>query len=237
MSKTIYEMLALIRKRPMMFIGKKSVSNMHIFLNGFQYAQDRQGRGSAFIEPLPFAHFNTFVSYKYQEPAPMGWSRIILSQTDQDEEQGLDLFFKLLDEFCALKVSDCMAVSLTEQNKNYHETADKVPKQAVFMEEYEHDLTKCPLVPVYIHAVCIYCVQFTNSMDTQQNSLFLFAVEFEDAICCEELLRSKGKVMEHVKHCFGDVLWETVSPDCFYQKPVYHRRHITDVKGNGEYWV
>ena len=164
MSKTIYEMLALIRKRPMMFIGKKSVSNMHIFLNGFQYAQDRQGRGSAFIEPLPFAHFNTFVSYKYQEPAPMGWSRIILSQTDQDEEQGLDLFFKLLDEFCALKVSDCMAVSLTEQNKNYHETADKVPKQAVFMEEYEHDLTKCPLVPVYIHAVRIYCVQFTNRM-------------------------------------------------------------------------
>lgn len=235
MRKTIYETIALIRKRPMMFIAEKSVSNLHIFLNGFEFAQDREEGVS--IEPLPFAHFTAFVSYKYQKPAPMGWSRIILSQTDHDEEKGLDLFFRLLDEFCARKVSDCMAVSLTEQNKTYHETSDKVPKQAVFLEEYEQDLTRCPLVPSYTHAVRIYCAQVTDSMDIQKNPLFLFAVEYDDAICCEELLQSKSEVMRYAKHCFGNVLWESVSPECFHQKPIYHRRHIIDVKGNGCYWV
>jgi len=91
----IYEMFERIRKRPGMYLGKMSVTNLHIFTIGYVTAQLEFNENYK----TSFSDFNHFIDKKFNNSSTMGWANLILKLTNGDEEKALERFFELLDEF------------------------------------------------------------------------------------------------------------------------------------------
>ena len=84
-----------------MFIGRKSVRDLRIWLEGYSFA-----RGQAGLPLLPdegeFDGFDDFVCKKYGWQDVGGWAAKI-AYYYRDDGHALDEFFKLLDEYRAAK--------------------------------------------------------------------------------------------------------------------------------------
>jgi hypothetical protein len=91
-------LLDLIRERPAMYLGSRTITGLGHFLGGFKYAE--QIHGIEAVSQLP-NDFHEWVAYRlhYYE-STKGWSRMILEQT-VDESAALDRFYELLDEYRA----------------------------------------------------------------------------------------------------------------------------------------
>jgi len=91
----ILDVLAEIRARPGITLGRKSVQTLYAFLTGFAFARremdDADGR--QFL-----AGFNNWVRERYKVKSSQGWAKIIAFHC-VDESEKLPLFWKLLDEY------------------------------------------------------------------------------------------------------------------------------------------
>ncbi len=97
MSK-IFEILEKIRVRPGMYIGRASVSDLFHFLVGFKTAL-RELEVKATEEEMDFyREFQPWVQQKYHVSTSNSWAKIIMLHCGSEKE-GLDAFYKLLDEF------------------------------------------------------------------------------------------------------------------------------------------
>jgi hypothetical protein len=96
---TFFGLLAAIRERPGMYIGRKSLRDFYAWLNGYQFARMQTG-----VPPLAdeaeFDGFDAFVCGKYRWHDVGGWAAKI-AYYYRDDADALDEFFKLLDEFRA----------------------------------------------------------------------------------------------------------------------------------------
>jgi hypothetical protein len=87
-----------IRRRPGMYLGVKSLTALHQFLNGYQMAcgfhQIKDDRLGLRIPP----DFHDWVAYRthFQE-STTGWCNMIVATT-KSEEDAFDRFFELLEE-------------------------------------------------------------------------------------------------------------------------------------------
>ncbi|MDM8518712.1 hypothetical protein QUF64_01590 [Anaerolineales bacterium HSG6] len=93
----LYQLLAQIRKRPALYINRKSVLSLELFLLGFFTAQ------TAYKVPVDpdtqaFAEFQDWLVKQYNDHSNRSWAEIIHTQVN-DEIQGFDLFFTLLDQY------------------------------------------------------------------------------------------------------------------------------------------
>jgi hypothetical protein len=95
---SVYDLLELIRQRPAMYIGCKSILQLRAFLCGYQFAAETHDIPDQ-SEP-EFGKFHDWVARKfgwYESTA--GWANIILQETGNDEEASVDHFYTLIDQF------------------------------------------------------------------------------------------------------------------------------------------
>lgn len=92
----IYKKLYQIRKKPGMYIRKKSLRNLQMYISGYlarQYELDPDFKTT-------FSDFSSYVNdyYEYGSEA-LDWERIIYFVVD-DDEKAFDVFYELLDKYC-----------------------------------------------------------------------------------------------------------------------------------------
>lgn len=93
------ELLAEIEKRPDMYISKRSIENLKVFLDGYTLAQYHyQIEISSDWELL--GKFQEWVQNKYNIRLTQSWANILLFHSP-DEFHALDLFFQDFKEFLA----------------------------------------------------------------------------------------------------------------------------------------
>lgn len=120
----IYGIIDIIRQNPVMYIGKKSISQLNAFLMGFSACESYNHLADhTRLMPLDFWYMNEYVAHRYNDnySSNVGWAYIILQQCGGDEEKALDKFFDLYDEFRAVEITACRKADLTDENREYHE--------------------------------------------------------------------------------------------------------------------
>ena len=93
---SIFELLSSenFRFRPEMYIGKKNVTILRAFIDGYFYAENNS------LEKEKFEEFHDWVAnYFGWFESTAGWNNIILEECNGDEEKAIDKFFEIFDKF------------------------------------------------------------------------------------------------------------------------------------------
>jgi len=93
----LYNLLARIKQRPGMYLGKVSLTRLKMLLMGYGMSRGELGLQLT-QEEKQFAQFQQWIQRKYQINSSEGWESIILSQVE-DEKLAVDLFFELFEQF------------------------------------------------------------------------------------------------------------------------------------------
>jgi hypothetical protein len=93
----LYDLLARIKQRPGMYLGKVSITRLKMLLMGYSMSRGELGLQLTEQEKQ-FAQFQRWIQAKYQVNSAQGWESIILSQVE-DEKLAFDLFFDLFEKF------------------------------------------------------------------------------------------------------------------------------------------
>jgi hypothetical protein len=88
------KILATIKHRPGMYLGKCSISLLSAFLGGWSFAKDQQ----EITDRELFDGFNEWIVAKYRITTSHGWASIILFM-EQEEHRALASFWTLFDDF------------------------------------------------------------------------------------------------------------------------------------------
>lgn len=99
MPDTLFGLLAAVRERPGMYIGRKSLRDLAAWLGGYRFARAQAGLPPLADEPA-FDGFDSFVCEKYRWHDVGGWAAKI-AYYHRDDADALDQFFALLDEYRA----------------------------------------------------------------------------------------------------------------------------------------
>jgi hypothetical protein len=94
---SIYELLNNIKKRPRMFLAKKSILHLRSFLIGYNLARLNMGLAKT-PQEQEFNDFSDWIQVKFNDDSTRSWADIILLNSE-DESQALDSFFELLEKF------------------------------------------------------------------------------------------------------------------------------------------
>lgn len=96
--KNIYGLLEIIRQRPGIYLGQRSLTALKGFIDGYSFAIVEN---NILVEEEipPFRQFHDWVAryYKWYE-STAGWKNIILKEVG-DEAKACDVFFELLELF------------------------------------------------------------------------------------------------------------------------------------------
>ncbi len=92
----LYEVLMIIKDRPATLIGKKSLTLLFQFINGYEYA---------FIDLLEYRlhfekEFQSYISNRYMITRTLNWCTFLLEQ--RTEEEAYDAFYDELVTFLDL---------------------------------------------------------------------------------------------------------------------------------------
>jgi hypothetical protein len=93
----LYDLISNIRKRPAMYLGRISISNLRTFLAGYCFARRQMGIPQT-PQEQKFSKFQTWIQQKFNLNSHQTWDQIILFFSP-DELSALEQFFKLFDEF------------------------------------------------------------------------------------------------------------------------------------------
>lgn len=93
----IYDLIRNIQKRPAMYLGRVSVSNLRTFLAGYCFAR-RQMKIPQTPQEEHFSKFQDWIQQKFNLSSHQTWDQIILFFS-QDENAALEKFFNLFEEF------------------------------------------------------------------------------------------------------------------------------------------
>ncbi len=96
--KNIYDILAMIKTRPGMYLGQRSLTALSSFIDGYFFAIGENGILIEEENP-PFSQLNNWVARYYKRyGSTAGWKNIILREVG-DEAKACDVFFELLELF------------------------------------------------------------------------------------------------------------------------------------------
>lgn len=96
----VIALLYQIKERPGIYLEKKSIYNLKIFLNGYYIAQYENDRDFCSL----LDSFQNFIGQKYKENRTIGWADMILAHS-QNDSSAFDTFFVLLEEYLSQYVS------------------------------------------------------------------------------------------------------------------------------------
>ena len=93
----LYPLLEKIKQRASLYLGKKSLSHLHVFLDGYTFARRQLGIPITEQEKQ-FEEFQEWIENRFNQADTQSWSRIILFYAE-DEADALNRFFDLFEEF------------------------------------------------------------------------------------------------------------------------------------------
>lgn len=106
----VYSILAKIREKPGMYIGRQSVSDLFMFLVGYECRNSELGIDDTEEEDDFYGEFQPWLQKKLGITTVSSWSKMIMLYC-HSEKAGFEKFFSLLDEFKQRnKVKDAMPV-------------------------------------------------------------------------------------------------------------------------------
>ncbi|MHC5861256.1 hypothetical protein [Nostoc sp.] len=94
----VYEILAKIQAKPGMYIGRPSVSDLFMFLVGYECSRSELGIENTEDEEDFYGEFQPWLQKKLGITTVSSWSKMIMLYC-HDERAGFEKFFNLLDEF------------------------------------------------------------------------------------------------------------------------------------------
>ena len=94
----LYETLKRIKEAPGMYLGRPSVSDLFMFLVGYEFARTEMGRELNEDEELFYTNFQPWLQQRLGVQSVTSWAKLIMLSC-HDEKAGFDRFFSLLDEF------------------------------------------------------------------------------------------------------------------------------------------
>jgi hypothetical protein len=92
-----YSLIQKIHQRPALYLGKKSLSHLQVFLDGYTFSRREMGIPLS-AQEQEFEQFQDWIEQRFNQPNTQSWVRIILFYAE-DEADALDRFFELFDEF------------------------------------------------------------------------------------------------------------------------------------------
>ena len=98
MMANLYTMLRQIQEVPGMYLGRPSVSDLFIFLNGYEFARSQMGQDLDEEELLFYDNFQPWLQQRLGVRSVTSWAKLIMLSC-HDEQAGFEKFFGLLDEF------------------------------------------------------------------------------------------------------------------------------------------
>jgi hypothetical protein len=93
----LYDLIRNIQKRPAMYLGRSTISNLRTFIAGYSFAR-RQMQIPQTTQEQEFSCFQTWIQQKYNVAYNQTWDQIILFFS-KDENSAFEEFFKLFEEF------------------------------------------------------------------------------------------------------------------------------------------
>ncbi len=98
--KDLNKLLEVIREHPCVWLGSKSITALHDFINGYQAACLLKGQQETHVPDFGVGGFHDFVAdYFLYGESTAGWKNMILATHFGNEEAAFDDFYKLLDLF------------------------------------------------------------------------------------------------------------------------------------------
>ncbi|MBE9051202.1 hypothetical protein IQ243_12375 [Nostocales cyanobacterium LEGE 11386] len=94
----VYEILAKIQAKPGMYIGRPSVSDLFMFLVGYECSRSELGIENTEEEEDFYGEFQPWLQKKLGITTVSSWAKMIMLYC-HDEKAGFEKFFNLLDEF------------------------------------------------------------------------------------------------------------------------------------------
>jgi hypothetical protein len=93
----LYGLIQKIHQRPALYLSKKSLSHLQVFLDGYTFSRREMGIPLS-AQEQEFEQFQDWIEQRFSQPNTQSWVRIILFYAE-DEADALDRFFELFDEF------------------------------------------------------------------------------------------------------------------------------------------
>uniref|UniRef100_B8HQL0 Uncharacterized protein n=1 Tax=Cyanothece sp. (strain PCC 7425 / ATCC 29141) TaxID=395961 RepID=B8HQL0_CYAP4 len=94
----LFELLEKIRTKPGMYLGRPSVSDLFMFLVGYEYALSEIDIDLTEAEKQFYCDFQPWLQQKLKITSVASWAKLIMLSC-HDEKAGFEQFYKLLDEF------------------------------------------------------------------------------------------------------------------------------------------
>lgn len=94
----LFEMLQKIEKSPGMYLGRSSVSDLFMFLVGYEFARNQMGIELTETEQLFFDNFQPWLQQKLKVTSVASCAKLIMLSC-HDEKAGFEQFFRFLCEF------------------------------------------------------------------------------------------------------------------------------------------
>jgi hypothetical protein len=94
----LFEMLQKIHKKPGMYIGRASATDLFMFIVGYRTAREELGVEPTEKEMEFYGDFQPWLQKRYEVSTSGSWARIIEFYTN-NEERSFHRFYELLDEF------------------------------------------------------------------------------------------------------------------------------------------
>ena len=119
----LLELLDNIKKKPGMYLGNKSITKLHMYLEGFLHASNILYGGERCLKF--FKGFQEWTEMKYDITSSHHWSSIIRFYSN-DESCAFDIFYENLYEF----------LNLDEKERDYTYIIHKKERWLKIKEEY-----------------------------------------------------------------------------------------------------
>jgi hypothetical protein len=100
----LYDLIHNICKRPAMYLGHPSLSNLRTFLAGYTFARRQQGL-SATDQEEAFTTFPTWLQQQFPSQNHPYWDQLILAACPNDRDPW-DFFVQLFQEFTTTTVQN-----------------------------------------------------------------------------------------------------------------------------------
>ncbi len=152
--KSIFELIDTerFRKRPLLYIGKNSISSLRIFMDGYKTCELFNEIKYKDTNPPFWLFFPWICKYYNHSGSYFSWDGIILQNCENDEAKALKIFFERLDEFRQLKPKRIICCQINEKDIEFfysHEGIRRLikdgkeerigPADNIFIIEYEKD--------------------------------------------------------------------------------------------------
>lgn len=96
----LFHTLTKIKEAPGMYLGRPSVSDLFMFLVGYEFARSQMGIELEPSEEYFYQNFQPWLQEKFGVRSTASWAKLIMLSC-HDEKAGFHKFFALLDEFIA----------------------------------------------------------------------------------------------------------------------------------------